>query len=234
MKKYLLLIFLLFTAYSFSQTDTSTIPNRREAPLSVVWNYILGAATIISVPLTIFYGRKSRTLEKQKRSLDFEDMLAGAKEIKAAIQESGFAPEIIFTPGLRGATFANLLEDEFIGATQPVIVGITFFNKSGSNYFDNINGYQLIITERWQLLIPDLLFTQNKKRLLIVDDFALTGDFLSMLKKKLVDDYGFEVRNIRTATLATTNVAVAARYAPNFFWYKALDPNFYFPWGQAK
>jgi hypoxanthine phosphoribosyltransferase len=201
--------------------------------LSKIGTTLLTILSVLGTVGTFYYGIKSIKLEKQKRSLDFEDLLASAGDIKSRISASKFVPQIIFTPGLRGATFANILEDEFRTNTLPVIVGITFFEKDGLDFFPDPEGYELIESERWQLFIPKLLFAQTEKQLLIVDDFALTGDFLDKLKIKLLG-YGFKLENIRTATIATTSVAIASRYAPDFYWHEANDDDFFFPWGKAR
>ncbi len=201
--------------------------------LDHLWNWIFGGFTVVGFFFSFYFGLKSIRLEKQKKSLNFQEMLLSANELKSRLTADDFVPEIIFTPGLRGATFANLLEDEFTTNTRPVIVGITFFEKDGLNFFGQPEGYEVIETERWQLFIPKLLFTQKDKKMLIVDDFALTGDFLQILKKQLAER-GFIKDRIRTATIATTTVAIISKNGPDYYWYTAHDDAFFFPWGRAK
>jgi hypoxanthine phosphoribosyltransferase len=208
-------------------------------------NVFLGILTVLGFGLTIYYGRqsaKSETklqelhneflhLERQKHSIDFQDILACANELKNELSMSGFEPDIIFAPGLRGATFANVLEDEFRKDSLPVIVGISTWTNF--DCFKDISGYKILTTKRWQLLIPNILFAICDKRLLIVDDFAMTGDFLSILKSELIST-GYKEENIKSVTIATTTVAIENKTAPDFYWHEPADSNFFFPWGKAK
>lgn len=220
--------------------------------LSEVFNVFLGILTVVSFGLTLYYGRraaKSETnlnvikqqsellhkqfiaLERERRSVDFQDILACAVELKSELSATGFKPDIIFAPGLRGATFANVLEDEFRQDSMPVIVGISTWTNF--DFFSNTVGYRMLATERWQLLIPDILFANPDKKLLIVDDFAMTGDFLSILKKDLIT-CGYKKEHIQSITIATTTVAIENKTAPDFYWHESPDSNFFFPWGKAK
>lgn len=113
----------------------------------------------------------------------------------------------------------------------PVMVGISSW--SNFDYFDDIVGYKVLTTKKWQLLIPELLFSDTKKKLLIVDDFAMTGDFLFILKDELIK-YGYKPYNIKSITIATTRLAIENNTAPDLYWRKNADSNFFFPWGKAK
>ncbi|WP_025146352.1 hypothetical protein [Pedobacter jeongneungensis] len=216
------------------------------------YNILLGILTIVGFGLTIYYGIKAakseeklnaitkeqtllniqfQDLERQKRSIDFQDILSCANELKSDLLELGFRPDVIFAPGLRGATFANVLENEFIKDSLPVMVGISTW--SNFDYFDNVVGYRILTTKKWQLLIPELLFVDTQRKLLIVDDFAMTGDFLSILKEELIK-HGYLPHNLKSITIATTRVAIENKTAPDLYWRENVDSNFFFPWGKAK
>jgi hypoxanthine phosphoribosyltransferase len=195
-------------------------------------NIIFGIITIISFIVTIYYGRKSIRLEKEKKTLDWADLQASANDLSTSIKNSGFIPEIIFTPGLRGATFANLLQEEFDSINAPVFVGLSIWKKGGKTLNDT-SDFEVIETNKWQVLIPKSLFKLSDKKILIVDDFAMSGDFLQNLKKILLVN-GFQNPNIKTATIAATTVAIQNGKGPDFNWIEPSDSSFYFPWGKAK
>jgi hypoxanthine phosphoribosyltransferase len=69
--------------------------------------------------------------------------------------------------------------------------------------------------------------------ILIVDDFVMSGDFLSALKRVL-KDAGVSMERVRTASIATTKVAVRNHKGPDYYWWLADDDEFFFPWGKAR
>ena len=79
--------------------------------------------------LTAYYGNKSIRLEKAKKKLEWQDLQSSAVDLGNKIKRE-FVPDIVFTPGLRGATFVSLLIGEFNGEI-PVFVGISL-NKDAS------------------------------------------------------------------------------------------------------
>jgi len=141
-----------------------------------------------------------------------------------------FVPDVVFTPGLRGATFANLLVAEF-NEEIPVVVGISIIKQDATVI--NLPNYHLIETTKWSVYIPEQLFAFSQKNILIVDDFAMSGDFLHNLSATLIAR-GFAKEHIRTMCVAVTKVAIKAHKAPDYYWFQAEEANFYFPWGKAK
>ena len=67
----------------------------------------------------------------------------------------------------------------------------------------------------------------------VIDDFVMSGDFLTTLRERLVDS-GSAVERIRTASAAVTRVALRNHEAPEYYWWLADSDDFYFPWGRAK
>jgi hypoxanthine phosphoribosyltransferase len=191
---------------------------------------VFGATTVIGLVLTVYYGRKSAQLELARKKLDWADLQSCANDLGSAIKKS-FSPDVILTPGLRGATFANLLINEF-DKELPVFVGITSW-KEKTGAISTCSNYLLIETNKWYVHIPQCVLGYKGKNILIVDDFAMSGDFLERVRTLFVSE-GFEEAAVKTACIATTKVAVHNHKAPNYFWMETTDDNFYFPWGKAK
>ena len=142
-----------------------------------------------------------------------------------------FTPDLLLTPGLSGATFANLLLYEF-NREIPVFVGVRSW-KLGTGAFSCCGKFLVIETTKWYVHIPDCILDYKDKKILVVDDFAMSGDFLESIKRLLVSN-GFEAGNIKTATMVATKVAIHNRKAPDFFWMQTPDDSFFFPWGRAR
>jgi hypoxanthine phosphoribosyltransferase len=195
-----------------------------------LWSWIFGVTTIIGSILTIYYGRKASQLELARKKLDWADLQSCANDLGVEIKRS-FIPDVIFTPGLRGGTFANLLLDEFNNEV-PVFVGMTSW-KDNPSPISTCGSFLLIETNKWYVHIPECILNYKDKNLLIVDDFAMSGDFLEKIRGLLVSN-GFEESKIKTACVVTTKVALHSHKAPNFYWMQTPDDNFYFPWGRAK
>jgi hypoxanthine phosphoribosyltransferase len=194
-------------------------------------NLTFGVVSIISFGATIYYGKKSSKLEKERKKLDWADLQSCANDLGKDLKKTKFKPDIIFTPGLRGATFANLLQNEISGEI-PVFVGISFWKEKIKN-INSFENYEMIETSKWFILIPKLIMSQKNKKILIVDDYAMSGDFLQNVIK-LVTNEGINKKNVKSMTIATTKVAIENHKEPDYYWMTTHDSNFYFPWGKAK
>lgn len=194
-------------------------------------NIIFGIATLISLIFTIYFGIKANKLEKSRKKLEWTDLQASANDLGDLVKKDKFTPDIIFTPGLRGATFTNLLKQE-INKEVPVFVGISIWKEKAEN-IQPIPDFIMIETNKWYIFMPNGLLKQNSKKVLIIDDYVMSGDFLEKLKQVLIDN-GFDNDNIKTMSIVTTQVAINNHKAPNYHWLITKDDSFYFPWGKAK
>jgi hypoxanthine phosphoribosyltransferase len=193
-------------------------------------SWFFGGTTVVGLLFTIYYGRKSSHLEADRKKIEWADIQSCANDLGAEIKRS-FSPDAILTPGLRGATFTNLLAEKFGGAV-PVLVGVESW-KADVGAFSTLPSFITIETSKWYVHIPGCLLDFKERNLLIIDDFAMSGDFLERLKNLLISN-GFAPGNIKTACIAATNVAVHSNKGPDYSWMKTPDDSFYFPWGKAK
>lgn len=189
----------------------------------------LSITSVAGVIATFYYGIKSTRLERQKKQLDYADLQTCANDLGMKIQKV-VQPQVCFTPGLNGATFANLLVAEFRDWV-PVFVGNTFPIDARSDH-PVAGTICQISTSRWRVHIPEELLEYTDCSILIIDDFAFSGDFLLRLKNFLLES-GFQEDKVRSVCVATTKVAERSGKAPDFYWRLADNDDFYFPWGRA-
>lgn len=199
--------------------------------------YIIGIVGIIigiaGVILAWHYGQKNIELYKKLRTVTWDELQMASRGLRKKIERE-FQPNVIFTPCKRGATIANLMFD--VDENIFLYVGTRMDRRgkrSASLPNDCEEGWGVVKTSKYYHYIPQILLNLNKNiKLLIIDDFAMTGDSLKgivdLLKKE-----GFKEENIKTATIACTYSAYEGKHLPDFYWHKTEYKEFYFPWGKA-
>lgn len=159
------------------------------------------------------------------------------RELRSEI-ESKFDPEILVTPGLRGAIIAYLMygtgahEDflYFIGIQNKVPNGeVDDGHETGTSNFLDVIGE----TSKYEYYLPkpfpDELADEN---ILIVDDYAHTGESLETFEEYLLEN-GVDTDSIRTATVVCSSKADEFDKEPDFHG-PIEDLPFEFPWGDAR
>lgn len=185
---------------------------------------------VVSVLLTIYYARKAQELNRMRKRLEWPDIQAAANDLGMLIKKD-FSPPAILTPGLTGATFANLLREEFADQ-PPVLVGTRTWKGAPYTIIPDRDVFA-IETKKWIVTIPEAIFEYCDDTVLIVDDFVMSGDFLDALKNKLISS-GFASDHIKSAAIAVTKVAIKSHKSPDYYWWVADDDDFFFPWGKAR
>lgn len=193
-------------------------------------NIIFGITTLLGFGATIYYGRKAIKLENKRKKIEWTDLQSSSNDLGNKLKKDKFSPDLIFTPGLKGATFVNLLQNE-LKTNTPVYVGVSYWKQENNGVLKEDN-FEYIETNKWYVAIPKNLLDQSEKKILIVDDFVMSGDFLDRLKKLLLNA-GFKANNIKSMSVVTTSIAVGNLKAPDYYWFETPDLNFYFPWGKA-
>lgn len=148
------------------------------------------------------------------------------------LQYQKFKPDFIVTPGQKGGIIAQLIRD-FYENDIPIFSG--FLNIKGREVVKDEN-YLTLSTTKWNVHLPISLKTfkqKNKIKLLIVDDFVMSGDFMHLLKEILLE-LGYLEQNIYSCAIVVTKVAMDANKGPNYHWKIVDDKDFYFPWGKAE
>ena len=199
----------------------------------------LGAIGLI---LTVYYARKAEQTEIElkrisglRKRLDWSEIQMAASDLEKAVSAAGIIPTLIFSPGLSGATFANLFE-KALEVRTTVYVGICYWKASDSNFSepkDADQNYIRLETTKWVVLVPRIAEWKENDQILILDDFVMSGDFLTSFRKALVES-GIQDDRIHSAAIVTTHVAKQSKKGPDFSWFVSDDDNFYFPWGKAR
>lgn len=192
-----------------------------------VGGILVGVAGVV---LTIYFAKKAERLNRLRKRLEWTDLQTAANDLGQRIKKE-CPPAAIVTPGLTGATFVNLLVGDF-PLQPPVFVGTRTWKENAHGPIPN-NGSFLIETKKWLVTVPKAVTEYKDGIVLIVDDFAMSGDFLDALRNLLTSE-GVPFDNIRSATIAVTKVAIRNHKAPDYYWWLADDDDFYFPWGKAK
>jgi hypoxanthine phosphoribosyltransferase len=189
----------------------------------------------LSILLTIFFGllsayyqMENKRLNKEKRRINWEDLMSLTRSLRQKIYRD-YKPQIFFSPCRRGATIANLM---FLpNENVPLYVGIREDTRVTHKLNLDKKDFEVVSTGKYDHYIPNSLFEKTDSKLLIIDDFAETGDSLSTIVKYLIGK-GFDKDKIKTATVVCSQTAVNANKKPDFFSIE-MPGDFYFPWGKA-
>jgi hypoxanthine phosphoribosyltransferase len=199
--------------------------------LNIIYEVVSGVVSVVGTIGTIYYGRMTRKLNRERISFTWSELQAGARDLARMVKESSFPPEIILTPSVRGTTVAGIIVLEF-DSGLPLY---TCIQEDVHRPFSfQPDGYTKVETSKWRIHVPEALRSHSDKKILIVDDFAMSGDALIEIRECLTERFGFREDAVRAATLVCTSAAKAGNKAPDFFWYKSPSPDFYFPWGRAR
>lgn len=196
--------------------------------MTLVLTVIFGVTTVIGLGVSVHYGRRSARLEKRLESFDWEEVLVGVTDLAGEVKS--FGVDLIYAMSMRGAIVSYFLTD-VLPTSPPVIVGIQQWTDEAP-LLEEVDGYEMVETVRSRVQIPDGLKALKDRKLLIVDDLALSGDALVAVRERIVD-WGFERENTKTLTLVATNIAVRNGKAPDAYW-QAVDRPGFFPWGRAR
>ena len=185
------------------------------------------------------YRNRLRTVTWDELRMHSQDLRKKIEFRQPEIPETGqpkippFQPDIIFTPCRRGATVANLM----YGVDQNILlyVGIRVDNYRGTPKINHLqaHGWAVAQTAKYDHWIPDILLKDpyKSKNLLILDDFAMSGDSIDKIKSFFIEN-NFEGK-IVTATIICTTIAKSANKAPDHYSHLTEYDDFSFPWGKA-
>lgn len=186
---------------------------------------------MVGVAISIYFGWDNRRLNQKIHSLEWDDVVLSSKQIAKTISRT-FRPDVIYAPDARGGIIATLIRDS-LSQNIPVITGITLW-KDDFTSAPTLTGYACLETTKWYILIPEALSCYALKNLLLVDDLTMTGDGLSRIRHYISNACGISAENIRACALVTSETAVKAKKAPEFYWKVAEHHDFFFPWGKAR
>lgn len=145
-------------------------------------------------------------------------------------------PDVIYLPNIKSGIIAHFFLDYF-STYIPIIAGQSILKSkyTPKNLLLVADKESLIFfeTQKWYAYIPASILKYKNMNLLIVDDFAISGDFMCKLIETLITN-GFEESKIQTLCLATTEVALKSQTAPTYYWKCFSTTEIYMPWGKPQ
>lgn len=193
-----------------------------------MWNVILGITTVLGFGLAVWQATRAEQLNKRQRDLDWPRFRNAASDLARSVDRSGFMPDFILSISDRGAMVGHLVARELRRQIPIITVGYLDQEEDVS-----IPGFLTLRGTKATTFLPDGLKGLRGKRVLLVDDFVMSGDGLLRIKDQLLD-YGFAKDSIKSGAVVATKVSVANKKGPDFFAREARDFDFFFPWGRAK
>lgn len=203
--------------------------------LNVIFGVLGLILGVLGVVIPIVTSRLVRRFRSRHRPFyDWEAVSSGSRELaRKCIRQ--FGPDAILTLSGPGAVLASLAMVES-GRFLPLytVIQIEKEKNGSSDPNHDIPMYSIRDeTGKWDLYFPDALCAipdKKKKKITVLDDCALTGDLLSKVRARLTQ-LGFEDKNILTAVLVCSQVAIRQNKAPNFYVHSERASEFELPWG---
>lgn len=194
-----------------------------------VWSVLLGSTTVIGFGLAIWQALRAEQLNRRQRDLDWPRFRSATSDLARAIDRSDFAPDVILALSDRGAIVAHLVAREL--RRQPPIVTVAYL--SGPSTTSDLPGYTTLRGSKATTFLPEKIGDLRTQRILLLDDFVMSGDGLARIQETL-HAHGFEQDRIRTGAVVSTRLSIANKKGPDFYAREVRDFDFYFPWGRAE
>lgn len=175
--------------------------------------------------------RKSRAL----KTVSWNDLQIATKYIWKELEKIQFTPDIILSPDPKGGIIGHMIS-KFYNNDIFTNVGHAMRKGRAQSMTFSDTSYIVLHTNKWEVALSKQIIEMDGKsdlKVLIVDDFVLSGDF----NKELVDlllSAGYQRQNIIVCCVAVTAVAIQSEKAPKFYWKVVDNEEFYFPWGKAE
>jgi hypoxanthine phosphoribosyltransferase len=189
----------------------------------------LGATTVIGFGLAIWQAVRAEQINRRERDLDWPRFRSAASDLARSIDRSDFMPEVILALSDRGAIVAHLVAREL--RRQVPIVTVGYLGRSDARA--EIPGFEAIRGPKAVLFLPDGIAELSGNRLLLLDDFVMSGDGLREVIRALLDK-GFNRQDIRSGAVVATKLSIVSKKGPDYFGRETKGFDFYFPWGKAE
>jgi hypoxanthine phosphoribosyltransferase len=194
-----------------------------------MWNLVLALTTVLGFGLAIWQTTRAEQLNKRQRDLDWPRFRNAAADLARAIDRSGYMPDFILSISDRGAIVSNLVAREL--RRQIPIITVGYLDDEADEVF--IPGFLTLCGTKTTTFLPEGLRDLKDKKILLMDDFVMSGDGILRVKNQLLK-YGFSEDCIRSGSVVATRISIAGKKGPDFFAREARDIDFFFPWGRAK
>lgn len=193
---------------------------------------VSGIATIISTYFAFQQSRKVQVLRKQKHKLTWDDMEIGINHLFKNI-ENDFKADVVVCLSERGTAIVTMGFAIF-GRNLPIVTA--FWQDPQKKPLDLSNmGFLELKSRKRSFYLPDTVLKFTEKRILIIDDWAFSGESMKCIHD-ILRQHKVPEENMMFAALVTSPAAKAAiePIVNKFhFYFEFPDSDFYFPWGKA-
>jgi hypoxanthine phosphoribosyltransferase len=189
---------------------------------------VLAVITVLGFGLAIWQYIRAEELNKRQRDLDWPQFRSAASDLARAVDRSGFMPDFILAASDRGAIVGNLVARE-LRRQIPIITAGYLDKPDGAG----MPGFDVLCGTKSTAYLPAGLRELATSKILVLDDFVMSGDGLAGMKKQLVS-YGFAAEHVKSGAVVATKLSIANKKGPDFLARETKDFDFYFPWGRAR
>lgn len=188
-----------------------------------------GIATLIGAALTLYYGVKSRWLERNRYRFTWHDVASGSQLIGSQGIKK-FRPDAVVAFSGPAAVIAALAMTLANRLLPFFILIITDRDPKNRPLFDH--HWTTLETTRWLIAVPKALLEHPSQRILLVDDCVISGDSMQTVLTLLVEN-GFQRKEIRTCSFVCSKTAADRKKAPDFCCFESELSSYYLPWGKV-
>jgi hypoxanthine phosphoribosyltransferase len=194
-----------------------------------LWSLFLASTTVIGFGLAIWQTMRAEQLNRRQRDLDWPRFRSAASDLARSIDRSDFMPDVILALSERGAMVAHLVAREL--RSQVPIITAAYLGKPDDTL--HLPGFDALRGTKAVTFLPGRLAELRDRRVLLLDDFVMSGDGLATVVRAL-RDRGFAAERIRSGAVVATRLAIANKKGPDYWGRETRDFDFYFPWGRAE
>ncbi|MCI4066371.1 hypothetical protein MRQ36_28985 [Micromonospora sp. R77] len=185
--------------------------------------------TVIGFALAIWQTLRAEQLNRRQRDLQWPQFRGAVSDLARSIDRSDFIPEVIVALSDRGAMVAHLVVREL--RKQLPIITVGYLGSSADSV--ELPGYKALAGAKSSVYLPDRLAELNHRRVLLVDDFVMSGDGLIRARSEMFSS-GFTAERVRSASVVATRLSIVNKKGPDFYAREVRDFDFRFPWGRAE
>jgi hypoxanthine phosphoribosyltransferase len=194
-----------------------------------LWSVFLGLTTVVGFGLALWQTLRAEQLNRRQRDLDWPRFRSATSDLARFIDRSDFMPDIILALSDRGAMVAHLVAREL--RRQVPILTAAYLDRPDPGL--DLAGYITLRGAKSVVFLPEKISEFSQSRLLLVDDFVMSGDGLAKVIATLLT-LGFERERIRSGAVMATKLSIVSKKGPDYWGRETRDFDFYFPWGRAQ
>jgi hypoxanthine phosphoribosyltransferase len=194
-----------------------------------IWNVVLGGTTLVAFALAIWQTVRAEQLDRRQRDLDWPRFRSTVADLAKSVDRSGFVPDFILALSDRGAIVAHLVARELRKQVPIIVLGYL----DGPESKLDLPGHKKLTRSKNVFYLPEALRETKTLKVLLVDDFVMSGDGMACIKEELLA-IGYPPEHLVSGAVVATRIAIANKKGPDHYGRETRDFDFYFPWGRAQ